>query len=109
MPSPLRVEAYKRKAVGDVAADLVDVEGKLYIVRLNGITAGHKRTLAEAERSIRVALIQDKLLERERALDAELRKKFPVEIDEKALAGVKLPAALEKPVEPSTPAPDAGQ
>ena len=36
------------------------------------------------------------MAERERALEEELRKKFPVEIDETALAAVKLPAGVDE-------------
>lgn len=96
VPEPVRAAAYKLKAVGDMAEDLIEHDGKLYIVRLNGITAPHKRTLAEAERSIRVLLLQDMMAQREKDLEAELKKKFIVEIDEKALAAVKLPGNLDK-------------
>ena len=106
IPKPIQEEAFKLKAVGDIAAELIEADGKQYIVRLNGITAGHKRSLAESDRAIRVLMIQEKLAQAERALEDELRKKYPVEIDDKALANVKLPAALEPP---APPAPDAGQ
>jgi hypothetical protein len=96
VPNAVRAEAFKLKAVGDIAADVIEADGRQYIVRLNGITGAHKRTLAEADRAIRVLLIQEKMAERERALEAELRQKFPVEIDDKALAGVKVPAGVEK-------------
>jgi hypothetical protein len=96
VPDAVRAEAFKLKAVGDVAVDLVEAEGKQFIVRLNGITAAHKRSVAEADRAIRVLIVQEKMAERERALEDELRKKFPVEIDEKALAGVRVPAGVEK-------------
>lgn len=96
VPPAVRALAFKLKTVGEVAADLVEVEGKFFIVRLNGITPGHKRTFAEAERSIRVLILQDMMQERERALEEELKKKFPVQVDDKALEGIKLPAELEK-------------
>jgi hypothetical protein len=96
VPDAVRAEAYKLKAVGDVAVDLVEVEGRQFIVRLNGITAAHKRSLPEADRAIRVLIVQERLAERERALEDELRKKFPVEIDEKALATVRVPSGVEK-------------
>lgn len=104
VPEAVRVEAFKLKAVGEVVESLVEAEGRHYIVRLNGITPGHKRSLAEADRAIRVLLVQQKMTEREKALEAELRQKFPVEIDEKALAAVKLPAAMDT----SPSATDAG-
>jgi hypothetical protein len=43
------------------------------------------------------------MAEREKALEDELRQKFPVEIDDKALAGVKVPPTdkAEGPAEPN--------
>jgi hypothetical protein len=93
VPEVVRAAAYKLKEVGEVAADLVEGDGRVYIVRLNGITAAHKRSLAESDRAIRVLLIQEKMAERERALEAELRQKFPVQIDEGALAAVRVPVS----------------
>lgn len=115
VPNAVRAEAFKLKTVGELVAEPVEAEGKQFIVRLNGITASHKRTLAEADRSIRVLLVQEKLAERELGLETELRKKFTVEIDDKALASVKVPASLEKaappepgPVPPAPPNPAPG-
>ena len=82
--------------VGAVGDHVVEAEGKQYVLRLVGITAGHTRTLAEADRSIRVAILQQKMQEKEQALEAELRQKFPVVVDDRALAAVKLPAVLEQ-------------
>jgi len=91
VPQAVREEAFKLKAQGDVAAELVEAEGKVFIVRLAGITAGHKRSLQEADRAIRVLLVQEKLAEKDKAMEAELRRKFPVEIDDRALSAVKVP------------------
>lgn len=106
VPDAVRAEAFKLKAVGDIAPELIEADGRFYIARINGITAAHKRTLAEADRSIRVLLIQEKLSEREHALEADLKKKFPVEIDEQALAGVKVPGGVEKAEAPYPPRAD---
>jgi hypothetical protein len=96
VPEPVRAAVFQIGNVGAVYDKLVEVEGKQYIVRMNGITAGHTRTLAEADRGIRVMILQEKMQANEQALETELRKKFPVEIDDKALAGVKLPDAIQK-------------
>jgi EpsD family peptidyl-prolyl cis-trans isomerase len=96
VPEPVRAAAFKLKAVNEVATDLVESEGRWFIVRLNGLTQPHRRSLAESDRAIRVLLVQEKMAERERALEDELRQKFPVEIDEAVLAGVKVPAGAEK-------------
>jgi hypothetical protein len=95
VPDAVRKAVFALGAVGEVAPDAIVAEGKHYIVRLSGITAPHTRSLQEADRGIRVAILQQKMLDQERALEEELRKKFAVEIDDKALEGVKMPAALE--------------
>ena len=73
VPEPVRAAVFQVAGVGGVADALVEFEGRYAIVRLIGLTAGHSRSLAEAD----------------------LRKKFTVEIDDRALAGLKLPQNLE--------------
>jgi hypothetical protein len=104
VPEAVRAAIFKLKVVNEVGPELVEAEGRQFIIRLAGVTQPHKRTLLEADRSIRVLLMQEKMNERERALEEELKKKFPVEVDEAALAAVKLPANLDKP-EKQEPAP----
>jgi peptidyl-prolyl cis-trans isomerase C len=80
-------------AIPDVAGiyDKVVTSGKsFYVVRLTQKIAPHERTYEEAERSIRVKLAQDKLRAKEDELIAELKKGVKVEIDEAALATVKV-------------------
>ncbi len=95
MPEAARAVAFKLTTPNTVSPELVAADGKYYVVRLNGITPGHKRTLAESDRSIRVVILQQKMADREKALDEELRKKYPVEIDDAALAQVKVPAGID--------------
>jgi hypothetical protein len=76
--------------VGDVLPRVVPAGGKFYIVKLGSKADGHDRTLQDAERSIRVRLAQEKVRAAEDALVDELRKQYPVEIDEAALAQVKV-------------------
>ncbi len=96
VPDAVRAAAVTLGAVGAVGAELIEVEGKLYILRLNGITPPHHRTLAESERSIRVLLLQERMLKKERDLEAELRKKYPVQIDDQALGQVKIPGGMDR-------------
>ena len=96
VPDAVRAAAFALPAVGAIAADVVEAEGKFYIVRLNGITPPHRRTLGESERSIRVLLLQERMLKKERDLEAELRKKYPVQIDDQALAQVKIPGGMDR-------------
>jgi peptidyl-prolyl cis-trans isomerase C len=109
VPEAVREAAFAIPGVGKVADALVVADGKHYIVRLNGMTEPHQRTLAEADRSIRVLLIQEKMAAKERALEDELRKKFRVEIDEAALANVPVPpAAGQGAAAPARETRDAG-
>ncbi len=94
VPDAVRAVVFKLANKEQVADALVEAEGKQYIVRLSGITPGHRRTLQEADRSIRVAILQQRMADMEKKLDAELRAKFPVQIDDKILADIKLPSAL---------------
>ncbi len=97
VPEPVRTAVFTLKEVNQIDPELVESEGRQFIVRLSGLTPAHQRTLAEADRSIRVLLIQEKMAERERALEEELHRKFPVQIDDAALAAVKVPVGFDKP------------
>ena len=90
VPEEVRVLAFEVAEVGHVADRVVGSKGKYFVVRLTQKLPPHERTYAEAERSIRVKLAQDKLRAKEDELIAELRKSVKVEIDEQALATVKV-------------------
>jgi hypothetical protein len=83
----VRAALFSLAKVGDVADAPVKVPGGFAVVRMTGRNDAHERTLQEAERSIRVSIVQADIADREKKLEAELRAKFPVTIDEKALAG----------------------
>jgi peptidyl-prolyl cis-trans isomerase C len=85
VPDEARKEVFGLKKIGDVALHAVS-EGKyFYIVRLGGISPARDRTISEADRAIRVELRRQKFLQAEKDYEAELRKKYPVKIDEQAL------------------------
>jgi peptidyl-prolyl cis-trans isomerase C len=88
VPPAVRAAAFEVGAPGEVLGRVVEDEAGVHIVRLMNKTDAHDRSLADADRSIRVALLQAKIADREKALEAELRKQFPVSIDEQALARV---------------------
>jgi parvulin-like peptidyl-prolyl isomerase len=90
VPDAVRAAAFALANVGDVAPDVVAVGNKFYVVRLTGKNAAQDRTFQEAERSIRVKMSQDKLRGREDALLADLRTKFPVQIDDATMATVSV-------------------
>jgi parvulin-like peptidyl-prolyl isomerase len=91
VPEPVRAAVFALAAVGDVADQPIRAPDGWHIVRMTGKTEPRDRTLADAERTVRVALLQAKIAERERALEAELRRKFPIVVDERALSAVALP------------------
>ena len=86
----MRAAVFTLAKVGDVASDPVASGGKFYVVKLGAKTDAHDRTLQDAERTIRVRLAQDKIHEKQDAMLDELRKQFPVKIDDAALATVKV-------------------
>jgi len=91
----VRAAVFKIPKSGEVYPEIVEDGGKFEILRLTGITEPRERSFAEAERSIRVSLVQKLVKEREEALDKELRARFPVTIDEAALSKVKLVPSAE--------------
>lgn len=90
VPDEVRAAAFEIGEVGGVADKVVPARGKFYVVRLTQKIPPHERTYEEAERSIRVKLAQDKLRAKEDELLAELRKSVKVEVDEAALATVRV-------------------
>jgi hypothetical protein len=92
VPDEVRAAVFQIGAVGEVLPHVVESGGRGYIVRWSARTEGHDRTFAEAERAIRVRLAQDKIRARQDELLDELRRKYPVEIDEHALAEVHVEA-----------------
>lgn len=96
VPEEVRAAAFEIGEVGQVLDRVVQAGDRFYVVKMVGKSEAHERSLAEADRSIRVAILQEDVARREQALEEELRKQFPVTIDEKALEAVKLPGALGK-------------
>lgn len=113
VPAEVRAAAFEIADIGGVHDKVATSHGKFYVVRLTQKITPHERTYEEAERTIRVKLAQDKLRAREDELITELRKSVKVEIDESALATVKVePEGARDAAAPSpssTPTPDAGR
>jgi len=93
VPEPLRAAVFEIDKLGGVLPKVVAAAGGFHIVRMTGKTDARDRTFADAERSIRVALVQERIRNRETELEAELKKKYPVTIDEAQLAKIPVPAA----------------
>jgi peptidyl-prolyl cis-trans isomerase C len=105
-PAEVRSAAFEIPAIGQVYDKLVKVpnEAHVYIVRLTQRTDAHERTLSEADRAIRVKLVQEKVREAEEALMNQLRAEYPVQIDDAVLSTVH----VELPNAPHQVFADAG-
>jgi peptidyl-prolyl cis-trans isomerase C len=93
VPEPVRQAVFQIAEVGKVFDRVVPADGRFYVVRLIGRTEARARTYEEAQRSIRVTLVQERIRAAEQKLEQELRQRFPVKIDDAALAAVSVPAA----------------
>jgi peptidyl-prolyl cis-trans isomerase C len=90
VPDEVRAAVFEVGAVGEVLRREVKAGGRYYIVKLTSKTPPHDRSFEEAERAIRVRLAQAKIHAREEALIDELRKQYPVQIDEAAMSEVNV-------------------
>jgi hypothetical protein len=95
---PVRKAVFELAKVGDVLDHVVKDDRGWNIVRLTSKTNAHQRSYEESERLIRITIVQKEIAAREKALEAKLRKKFPVVIDDGALAEVTLPDKAPHPV-----------
>jgi DNA-directed RNA polymerase subunit F len=93
VPDAVRAAVFQIPKVGDVFPTAVHAAGKVFVVRLSVKNDPQVRTLPEAERSIRVKLSQEKARATEDELLAQLRAKFPVQVDDGAMATVKVDLA----------------
>jgi parvulin-like peptidyl-prolyl isomerase len=97
VPEAVRKALFEIERIGGVYPKLVESDGKFHILRMIGKTEARDRTFAEAERAIRVAIVQRKIREREKELENKLRADFPVKIDNAALAKVRVPDLGKEP------------
>lgn len=103
VPDAVREAVFQIKEISGVYDKVVSAAGKYYVVRLAHKLEPHERTFEEAERTIRVKLAQDKLRAKEEDLLRELQKDIKVEIDEKALAEVKISNGAPSAVDAGPP------
>jgi peptidyl-prolyl cis-trans isomerase C len=90
-PPEVRAALFELENVGDIYDKVVAAsDHKFYVVRFTQKFDARDRPFNEAERSIRVKLVQEKVREKEDALLAQLKTEFPVQIDEKVLATVRV-------------------
>ncbi|MGH7437034.1 MAG: peptidyl-prolyl cis-trans isomerase [Polyangiaceae bacterium] len=95
IPAEVRAAVFEAHAVGDVVPKVVASGSKFYVVKFASKSDAHDRSLADADRTIRVKLAQDALVAKENAMIDELRKQYPVQIDEAALARVAAGVSLD--------------
>lgn len=93
VPEALRKAVFQIDKLGGVYPELVADGGKFHIVRMTGKTDARDRAFPEAERTIRVAILQERIRDAEDRLEKELRAKYKVLIDDAALAKAKVPAS----------------
>ena len=91
VPEPLRAAVFEIAKVGDVLGRVVADGGRFHVVRMTGRTEARDRSFQDAERTIRVALVQERIRTREAQLEQELKQRYPVSVDDAALAQVKVP------------------
>jgi parvulin-like peptidyl-prolyl isomerase len=91
VPESLRAAVFKIEKVGEVYPELVSEGGAFHIVRLTSRTDARERTYEAAERTIRITLVQELVKQREQSFEQELKQKYPVNVDEAALAKVHVP------------------
>ena len=104
VPPEVRAAVFAIDELGGIHDKVIASGGRFHVVRLTQKIAPHERTYEEAERSIRVKLAQDKLRAKEDELIAELKKSVTVEVDEAALATVKVNTGEPPPAPPKPPA-----
>ena len=91
VPDALRAAVFQIDKVGGVLDHVVADGGKFHIVRMTGRTEARDRSFQDAERTIRVAIVQERIRVREEQLEQELKQRYPVTIDDEALAQAKVP------------------
>jgi len=107
VPEPVREAAFKLAELNQTYASVVEAGGKFYVLRITSKTPGRERKFEESERAIRTAVVQARIKEREQALEKDLRGRFPVKVDDAALAKMALPPPAT-PTGGASPAPTAG-
>jgi len=93
VPEALRAAVFEIDKLGGVLDRVVVESGHYHVVRMTGRTEARDRSYQDSERTIRVALVQQRIHAREAELEQELKKRFPVSVDDDALNQVKVPEA----------------
>ncbi|HEY0466008.1 MAG TPA: peptidyl-prolyl cis-trans isomerase, partial [Polyangiaceae bacterium] len=105
VPEPVRAAVFEIDKLGGVLDRVVPEAGHYHVVRMTGRTEARDRSYQDAERTIRVALVQQRIRAREAELEQELKKRYPVSVDDEALSQVKVPEADAASSAPAASAP----
>jgi hypothetical protein len=89
VPEPVRAAAFSLGSAGAIANAPVSSAGLYYVVRLVAINQAHARTLSEADSMIRARLLADRLRAAELELEAQLRKQYPIEVNQALLSELR--------------------
>jgi hypothetical protein len=93
----VRAAAFEIPSVGAVLDHVVPDGGIFHVLRLIGKNDARDRSLAEADRAIRVHLVEERMRKAQEDLGQELRARYPVRIDTGALAKVPVPDLGKQP------------
>jgi peptidyl-prolyl cis-trans isomerase C len=90
VPEEVRAGLFEIPKLGDVLPRVVKSGGKFFVIRFSQKTEPHDRPYAEAEKSIRVKLTQDKVHQKEAEFLTQLRAKYTVSVDDAVIATVRV-------------------
>jgi len=90
VPEEVRAAVFEIPKVGGVLARPVRAGSSYYVVKWTARTEPHDRSFEDAKRAIQVKLSAEKMRAAEDDLLAELRKTYPVEVDDAALGEVRV-------------------
>jgi peptidyl-prolyl cis-trans isomerase C len=94
VPAEVRAAVFQLDKAGDIYSHSVKTaDNRVFVVRLAQKTDAHERSYAEAERGIKVKLVQEKLRAKEEEFVGQLRAEFPVQVDDAVLATVRVEAS----------------
>jgi len=87
IPEAVRKAAHALAGVGAVSEPIA-AEGAFWVVRVTSVSAARARSFEEVEKTIRIALAQEKRRAAEKAKLAELAKAAKIDLDPQALEAV---------------------
>lgn len=90
LPEAVRKALFEIAKIGEVYGQPVAASGRFYLLRMTGRSEARTRSFAEAERSIRVRIVDERMAQAEQQLILQLKKETTITIDDAALAKLRL-------------------